>query len=39
MKKDREGKMKIAVTTTRDADESLNYKAKGVSKAVSYTHL
>ncbi|NRT01864.1 putative methyltransferase [Clostridium beijerinckii] len=39
MKKDIEGKMKIAVTTTRDADESLNYKAKGVSKDLNISYI
>ncbi len=31
--------MKIAVTTTRDADESLNYKAKGVSKDLNISYI
>jgi 16S rRNA (guanine1516-N2)-methyltransferase len=31
--------MKIAVTTTRDADESLNYKAKSVSKDLNISYI
>ncbi len=31
--------MKIAVTTTRDADESLNCKAKGVSKDLNISYI
>ncbi|MDP4160508.1 MAG: protein-L-IsoD, partial [Bacillota bacterium] len=38
MKKDRD-KMKIAVTTTRDADESLNYKAKVISKDLNIPYI
>ena len=31
--------MKIAVTTTRDADESLNFKAKGISKDLNISYI
>ena len=31
--------MKIAVTTTREADESLNFKAKGISKDLNISYI
>lgn len=31
--------MKIAVTTTREADESLNYKAKGIAKDLNISYI
>ena len=39
MKKDRDEKMKIAVTTTREADESLNYKAKDIAKDLDISYI